>query len=497
MSHDNYALERCQTYGLSPEDALRTHFAITTGTDKAIAGLTAMTLDRCMLHSGADVQVIPMEDTKGRLFGAFIGIGVDRDGAQISAEAFHTFNSKSPLFAKTFTKFLGEIAGRYAVLLDMGKTRALYTDPMGHMALFYNPQTGRVSSAEYLVLDGPAAAGPASGPIAPGPDALARTFPMGQGLDAHTALIKGGHMLDLSSFEQARVWPVGTSLRKVTKSKSGPVIDQMAKRLKAVVGALAASRPCTVMLDARPEDRLLLAALKASGTEVAQVCATTAQGEAPHPLDLMLADRAGYPLDALSTDAARRQFAGDPPARQRLKRLYWVRTGCALRVPREALTGLGGLRPKGALALCGAGFDAVQGGWMPGSEATPTSRKPSQAEEFALLLGHDPDAQQAKAIIAPYKAWKSSLPKSFQPLAADFIRLEMHQPAQAVAWHGETEQMHLSPFSDRLFIEQALRLPVEMRAGPALIEALVKKLAPELANLPHPGDSDEGMVQAA
>ena len=80
---------------------------------------------------------------------------------------------------------------------------------------------------------------------------------------------------------------------------------------------------------------------------------------------------------------------------------------------------------------------------------------------------------------------------ALQSQVEDFIRIELHESARAVTSLGLADHMPASPFSDREFIELALKLPLGLRSSEAFAEALLLALDPALAGLPYDAEMTE------
>jgi len=118
-------------------------------------------------------------------------------------------------------------------------------------------------------------------------------------------------------------------------------------------------------------------------------------------------------------------------------------------------------------------------------DPTPKPVRESKSAELTAALASKPEKPVRDAIEPDYERWKSSLPKTLQSQVEDFIRIELHQPPQAVATLGLADQLSASPFSDRELIELALKLPLRLRSGEIFAEALITALDENLAGLPY------------
>jgi asparagine synthetase B (glutamine-hydrolysing) len=438
-----------------------------------------------LLH-GTALKPNLLKDEKDRVFGCMIGTGIDGDGNAVTASSFAGLNSKGRTFETDFDAFVASIAGRYIIILDTGSKTRIYRDPMGHMPLFYNAKTGLAGSSVYLTLYQPASTNPAC--ARPGETLLttASVFPMGQTVDEDVRLLPGHHVLELADLSAKRAWPLRNTVRKVTASKSAPVVAKLAARLREIVQGWIDSDDVVLPVDASAGSRLLLAAAGDRRDKIVQApCLKIDEGDTEKTaIAQRLADAAGIKLSILTKNEANTVFGRARALRHERKRLYWLRTSSAIRVPAEITTNVIGLQPEQHILLTGAGLDALQGGWQVGQSAAKAIRS-GLTPEITCALATKPEKSVMTAVSGDYDAWKDSLPKTLHNQVEDFIRMELHQSAQAVATLGLADHVPASPFSDKQIIELALKLPYSFRSGEKFVEALIEELDPKLAGLPY------------
>ncbi len=481
------ALTRCENYELDPKIGFKSQYVIAPIGTVSIPGMTEMALNKWALVHGEAVRPVPLMDEKDRLFGAFFGAGVDSNCDVVTAASFAGFNSKGRTFEEAFETYLSGIAGRFMVILDTGSKSRIYRDAMGHMPLFYNDKTLLAGSSIYLTIDRPVEANPIC--ARPGLDILstAHVFPMGRTADVDVRLMPGNHVFDLSEFSAKRGWPLRNAIRKVTVSKSIPVIEKMAMRLRKIVQGWIAADDVVLPLDASAGSRILLAAAGDMKADIRQICLMqpgNTDDMAVASVATEVARAAGVEPTVHTRFDAFETFGRARGIRHERKRLYWLRTSSAVRVPTDAAIGMPDLLPAQHVVLGSDGLDALQGGWRAGTP-TPKPIRSSLSSEISGALATKADKTLRDAVADDYADWKASLPKSLHAQAEDFIRMELHQPAQAVSSLGHADHLHVSPFNDREFIELALKLPLSLRSGEKLSEALVAALDPDLAGLPY------------
>ncbi|MEM7597581.1 MAG: hypothetical protein AAF382_07760 [Pseudomonadota bacterium] len=487
MSFVPDAAQRCDTYALDPQVGFKSQYLIAPEGAMSMPGMTELVINKWSLMHGETVHPVRLIDAKERVFGAFFGTGVDRDGIMVGQASFARFNSKGRSFEADLEDYVNGIAGRFILILDSGTKTRIYRDPMGHMPLFYNGKKGIAGSSIYLCIDRPVTANIAC--ARPGETMMSTVavFPMGQTSDVDVQLMPGNHVLDLADFTAHRGWPLRNTIRKVTAAKSKPVIEKMAKRLRHIVQGWIAAEDVVLPLDAGVGSRILLAAAGDQRTALSQICVLQPGG----PQDATnlavaqsLAEATGQPLQVLTRQMALETFDQSRDTRQERKRLFWLRTSSALRVPATTAWGIDGLYAAQHVLLIPAGLTALQGGWTMGAPA-PKPLRNTLASEIAATIGARPEKAVRKTIEPDYGRWKSGLPKTLQAQVDDFIRIELHETARAVTSLGLADHVPASPFSDREFIELALKLPLGLRGSKAFAEALIRALDPRLVGLPY------------
>lgn len=481
------AAQRCENYALDPNVGFKSQYAIAAAGTARVPGMAELAVNKWAVLHGDAVNPDLLYDEKGRVFGVFFGTGVDSEGAVVTGASFARFNSKARSFEADLEDYLSGIAGRFIMMLDSGSKTRLYRDPMGHMPLFYNAETHLAGSSIYLTLDRAVTGNPVCAPPGADPNTTISVFPMGQTSDTDVRLMPGNHVLDLSDFTAHRGWPLRNSIRKVTTAKVVPVIDKMAMRLRTIVQGWIMADDVVLPLDASAGARILLAAAGDRRDELADITVLQPGGaDDPNTLAVahIIAEAAGCTVQAVTREDALQTFGNARAMRNERKRLYWLRTSSALRIPRGIALGIDAMFPAQHIVLTSRGLDALQSGWVVGAPA-PKPLRASQSSEIAAALAGKPEKSVRDAVADDYERWKSSLPKTLQSEVADFIRIELHEPPKAVATLGYSDHIPASPFSDRELIELALKLPASLRAGPAFAEALITALDPALADLPY------------
>ena len=478
------AVRRCEDQQLDPAKALSNQFLIAETGTQTVPGMTSVPVHGWTLHHGASVEVTSMRDSKGRLFGLFVGVGVDGNGELIGPDSFTRLNSKSPFFERSFAKYITHIGGRYAILLDTGSKTRVYLDPLAHMATFFNAETRLVASSALLTIDRALEPGDLGGGVADEVSDLPGVLPLGRGPDEDTRLVLGNHMLDLSDFAMTRFWPHKNTIRTVTREKSAPVIDGMVDRARTVLAELLGKRSCILPVKGGDASRVMLAAMGENRWRVAQFYDLDDDTARDTTTAGMLCDRLGFRLDHLDRDLAHEKFGDRRFDRRMRKRLFWLRTSCAVRCTPDIAANVPGLQLKKHLVLQGAGSDILRSDWYHDVADTETAGGSDVTAEISAALGRPATEKEVEALLPDYNTWKAGLPKTLHPMIYDFIRMELHQPAMAVSLYTSPDNASVTLFSDRGLIEQALKLSVEDRVGTDMTAAFIERADAEVAELP-------------
>ena len=494
MTEALYAMRMCESHGFKPEKILKNQFVITSGTGTSLPGLLPMRLDKLVLHHGYSLAPIPMSDEKGRLFGCFLGVGVDEDGALITAESFRRFNSKGRRFETEFESYADNIGGRYLIVLDASTKQRVYRDPMGQTGVFYNRESGLVGSMLGLVLDGDHVPDPMlTGPAAP-IDNGGGAFPLGHSLDQSVRALLPNHRLDLKEFETVRIWPKTDGFPKPSKARMGKLIGQMVDRQRQILDALL-PLGCDLALSGGAGSRALLACLDDSrraqlGWTFSYDCHDSETDDALAAEHLC--EGRDIPFRRVTLAEAKQIFGHTRPVKRQRMRRHWMRTSRMCVIPAEVRCNAIGLVDADCLELRGDGMGLLQSTWQRGQGPKQQKPKAGLKSEIAYMLGLDaPDEAATRVWSAEYKAWKATLPKSAQSVIHDFIALELHGPTRFAAYAGLPDRFRISPFGDRRMIGLCLQLPVSERFGGGAVEKLIEMADPDLAGEPYATDMDD------
>jgi hypothetical protein len=487
-----FAVDLARSQQFDPATALCDQFVITESPTLDIPGFRSLTLQGWTVHYGAQVRILPMADHKGRLFGAFIGIGVDPDGVLIDAARFARLDSTAPDFDEAITALLNYTAGRWMAVVDTGRIARLHFDAVAHMTTLYNPRLRRAGSCVALCLDRPwqpnpmfdteaILTGTARGEVEP-------NYILQHSRDAEVLFALPNHVLDLRTFRLQRIWPLVGSFPEAAPEEYAGLVAQMVDRLRQTMAALVNGHPSILAVSGGTDSRKLLACMGDHHDKVAEYFCFE------HTDYAKLDAQAGEYITGLLGLPFRRIGRGDgKPAetaterRQRM-RLFWLRSSGVALPPNEHLFGLTEVVPEGHLHLRGNVMDLMRSVWWR-SFANRHRKVPLglRDEIGSLFLTGTPSREMVEKWAGDYYRWRHGLPENAQALVYDFIFLELFLHVSSAKYYAFDRNFYICPFSDRRLIELTLRFPVDFRFDGHLNTMFMEAADPRLANQPHRG----------
>lgn len=489
------ALAVCRQQGFDTSKALATQWLLTPSPADAVDGLSAMQLDRFVLHTGQGVELIPMKDSRGRLFGAFLGVGVDPDGRLITADSFADFDSAAKGFTDRFANYIAYTAGRFAVVLDCPAARRIYFDPVAHLTTVTWPQGRRAASSVMLVLDRPLQPNPKfdTKAIAQGSarGEVEANFILWHTQDREAVFCMPNHYLCLDTFRQIRIWPLPDSFLPAEPSEYGALVARMVARQKAILAALVSARPAILPVSGGTDSRKLLACLTDRLDEVAEFFAFehTAYANLDATTgEYVVREILGRPFHRYTAQETASLAPPTPFERRRHTRLFWLRTSSVAKPPNEHALGMTAATPGNHLHLRGNVMDLMRAVWWRSFGNRHALVGVSLKEEISsLFLDPAPSRERVEKWAEDYHRWKLALPENAQELVYDFIFLELFLHVSSAKYYGYDRNFYICPFSDRSLIEMTLRFPVEFRFDGTLNEMFLHEAEPTLAGLPYRG----------
>jgi hypothetical protein len=242
------AVDWCHEYSIPLAEACIDQFVLSENRHLPLDGMGQLPLERWTLYLGAQAKVLPMRDRAGRLFGAFIGIGVDPDGRLVDAGTFAAFDMAETEAVPALERLLAYTAGRFVAVLDHGPVMRVWFDAVAHMTTLYNRRLRRVGSSVSLCLDRPVRANPmfdneaivrgtAKGDTEP-------NYILGHSQDRDVGFALPNHVLELRDFSLRRIWPLPDSFPPARPRDYRDLASQVVSRTRQVLLALVEGHDC-------------------------------------------------------------------------------------------------------------------------------------------------------------------------------------------------------------------------------------------------------------
>ncbi|TNE86216.1 hypothetical protein [Thioclava sp. L04-15] len=485
----------CVQQGFDPADALSTQFLLCENPAETLPGLEAIELDRFTLQLGREMPRVEMRDEKGRLFGVFMGIGVDPDGALITDGSFSRFNLDAKDFVTDLEAYIAYSAGRYAVVIDCPRAHEMLFDPVAHLSTVYDPETRRAASSVMLALTRPIIENPLFDTTAIG-NGRARgdteiAYLLGHSRDAQVKFCMPNHRLNLDSFTPERIWPLPDSFPPCAADEHEKLVAEMVERLRAILHALVDNHPSIMPISGGTDSRKLVACVTDKLDQIGELFAFQHTRYADLDAttgEYVVTELLGQPFRRYTELDAADHAAKRPFEKRQAKRLFWLRTSSVAPPPNEHSRGLTSLTPPGHLHLRGNVMDVMRGVWW-GSFANRAEMVSLNLEQEigSLFLTGSPSKEVIAKWAEEYIRWKLTLPENAQALVYDFIFLELFLHVSSAKYYGYERNFYICPFSDRKLIETSLRFPVEVRFAGTLNEMFLEAADPRLANQPYRG----------
>lgn len=488
------AISYCAERALDPAQVLLTQFLITAERDLHHSAWQVLELQSVSIYYGEKAAVVPMHDAAGRLFGAFIGVGVDSEGTLITPGCFSRFDITAPEFIRAFDHYVAYIAGRYLVVLDTPATTQCYFDPVAHMTAVYNPRLRRLASSVQLALDRTIEPNPMFDTEAIlGGSARGETEPnyiLGHSRDREVRFVLPNHVLDLRSFTLTRIWPLADSFPLAPEEEFETLTASMVTRLSQILSALVNTTPSILPVSGGTDSRKLLACLSSELGQVGQLFAFEHTEYAK--LDAVTGEYAVSLLDApfrrIGLAEAQATFTPSAIEQRQRKRQFWLRTSGVARPPNEYAHGMTEMTPEDHLHLRGNIMDLMWSIWWRSFANRHERLETGLRNEIgSLFLNPEPSREMVEKWASDYLRWRHALPENAQELVYDFVFLELFLHVSSAKYYGYDRNFYICPFADRKLIETTLRFPVGYRFDNHLNERFIAIAEPRLADQPYRG----------
>ncbi len=203
------------------------------------------------------LPVLRVQSDVGDSLGWLLGHAITREG-KLAAETISVRPKSS--WDATCDDFVGELSGRFALLMLEGPEPRLYPDAYAMLAAVYAPELGMVASTTRLIPLTAATAYDVKLILASDIPYTNAMYPLGLTPRRGVERVLPSHYLDLSSWELVRRWPSGDEIALIEPAIAiRRVADWTSRNIEAIVAA----HPVQCPLTAGRDSRLLLACSRA------------------------------------------------------------------------------------------------------------------------------------------------------------------------------------------------------------------------------------------
>ncbi len=379
-------------------------------------------------------------------------------------------------------KYISQLAGRYVVLLSIGTSARVYSDPVCSLGPVYDPVTRRLGTSVALALDRPVIANPdtPADSVASGE----ACYLFGQTPDRDVKRALANHYIDLTDFSERRHWPTEDMEFTLGGRKRQDLSLEIGAKLRLNMKALIERYPTALPVTGGKDNRLLVAAASDMLDQISQffVCHTTASNAVDSEIALEIARELSFPLRVISRETQRFKsgFADSDYADHMT--LRHLRGGFEPEMVETDRIKATQMVPDRYLILRGNMIDMTRAPhWQ-----RPVFRDPHNTE-FALASLGVPATVSVEVYQRTQTAflnWKASLPDSALPRIYDFLQNDVWMPhTNSAAYAREVDHMFINPFNDRHLLFLAASIPPYMRKNGRIAEDIVSTYAKELSGL--------------
>jgi hypothetical protein len=458
---------------------LQGQYVVARGETLAPKSWRRRTVGGWTLHHDELVPAVDVLDGHGSTVGWLVGHPVDVAAARLlqgSAVLPSGSDDATPVVDR-FRSWVGELGGRFVAVLADSSPHA-WVDAYGSFPLFYHAAGERLSSSPFLV----------HGPGEPVIDSplverldlygTRHFYPFAQTSQVGVSRLVASHELEMTRFEQRRVWPRGPF------APVGPeeAVEVVGAVTEAIITAFVEAGPTVMGLTAGADSRAMLASARRVSPDLR--FATLPQPDLVGKTDVATATTIATTL-GLDHVVPKMLPASDADVR-----LWFYRTGAVAGDARgrslgPTLASLGaGERP---FRLSGVGMELGRGWvWTHGRQPTPRNVERSWLTP-EYLLGKMNTVSSAPALLEEAAEWLEMAPDLGVLDTLDLCALE----TVFGAWIGALSLAYpdafaatILPFSHRSTLEAMFGLPHDYRAADRLPYDVIDARWPELSRFP-------------
>lgn len=476
------AEQECRRLGWAFTESFRNQYTITNLTQDAPEGWSSQTLGNWRVSHCQNLPRTELTFSNGLVVGIVLGYAVSPEGMMLEGRHKLPISTRSAASLAQAEKYVAQLAGRYVVLLCIGTSARVYSDPVCSLGPVYDPVTRRLGASLAMALDRP---------LIDNPDVSADNVAAGEAcyLFGHTPdrdvkRALANHYIDLSDFSQRRHWPTEDMDFTLAGRKRHEVSLEIAAKLRLNMKALIERYPTALPVTGGKDSRLLVAAASDMLDQISQffVYHTNASNAVDSEIALEIAREMSFPLRVISRESQRFKSGVSEADHADHMTLRHLRGGFEPETVDTDRIKATQMIPDRYLILRGNMADmAYAPHWQ-----RPVFKDPHNTE-FALgNLGVPAAASTAfcEKTQSAFLDWKESLPERALPRIYDFLQTDVWLPhGNSAAFARETDHMFINPFNDRHLLHLTASIPPFMRRNGRIVEDIVSTYAKEIIDL--------------
>lgn len=431
------------------------------------------------VHSGSGLPVCELADRDGRQVGYVIGIAVGPDGLLSAKRNRLPVSLDDPKFWEALERYLVEVAGRYAFLVEVHKEVRFYVDPVGMIGAVYNKKDRLLAASPLLAI---------TGPMVPNPkfdfDLIREhggKFSLFHTADARVRRLNPNSYLSLDNFSENRHWPKD----EVFATSENGVLDfyqEIQARTEFNIAEISKAYSVSIPVTGGQDSRLILAFAKKSASNISRfythINNYATRRDAAIGKELCAA--AGVPHEVHD----RRNSEMQKWQRNAFQASWNLTFGIAAPLPHEYGNGVILNVPENDIILRGHQTDILRAVYV----FKPKKYWSDFRWQIQRMLIVPPEMftdEVAERFKDDFYQWQRSLPINAMEKAADFMFLEVYYNSGLGAMFPALwRNFYMSPFNSRRLITLALSFSEDVRRSSFPVFDLVERACPPLSAVP-------------
>ncbi|MEP0563866.1 MAG: hypothetical protein ABJC64_05680, partial [Paracoccaceae bacterium] len=246
----------CDVQGWSFDDVFRHQFRISQRPTVASSLWKTRKLGSFSIEHCPNLPATKIMNRRGQLIGWCLGIAIDlqgvatgfKDGSHLTMTA--TFDAVE--------RRLSQLAGRFAVLVQIGDELRYYPDATSGLTAVANDGLETIASTVTLAINDDIQ--PSGGRTSSDIRGKPTLYLMDETPDARVRQLRSNHYVDLATFRSHRFWPKDDTPFE-PPSEPGQSVARITERVQTIMSSLVTHFDCTIPITGGRDSRLLAAAV--------------------------------------------------------------------------------------------------------------------------------------------------------------------------------------------------------------------------------------------